>query len=80
MRTIKFKAKRVDNGEWTVGDLSQDINEVFIFPLNECGNIKVDLTTVCQFTGLIDKNGVGIWEGDKITHNNSRFFQYPYSI
>lgn len=79
MREILFKAKRIDNGEWIEGnliDLDSDSGYCYIaapyrkastLPINFLitGRMElVDSKTICQFTGLCDKNGNRIWEND----------------
>lgn len=67
MREIKFRGKRVDNGKWIEGDLLRMNGHTFIFPdpaLKGIDKYAVDPSTVGQLTGLKDKNGEEIFEGD----------------
>lgn len=70
-----FKAKRVDNGEWVQGALVYDNRDKMYRIVVEIhcstgtcittyNTPRVDSSTICQCTGMTDKNGNLIWEND----------------
>ena len=82
MREILFKSKRDGSGEWVEGCYAEykgktfigidisigiDVFEVFCTPIIRW--IEVDPETLCQFTGLCDKNGKKFWENDIIKYH-----------
>lgn len=76
MRTIKFRGKRLDNGEWVYGYYAVILNKLRVdsketIIITPEGYYEVLPDSVGQWTGLVDRNGKEIFEGDIISRENT---------
>lgn len=65
MREIKFRAYLGD-GVWCLAELKGEKFDTRIFPLKEGAVLNLKIDGWQQYTGLKDKNGKGIYEGDVV--------------
>lgn len=78
-REILFRGKRVDNGEWLFGDLRHIFHGEYRTHIvdnsnglnNDVCGLEVASSTVGRFTGLTDRNGVKIFEGDIVRYGDT---------
>lgn len=79
MKEILFKAKRTDNGEWVEGYYCRygfvGKEKHYIIPsyASDLYAFEIDINTLCQYTGLTDKNGNKIWENDIVRYDGDGY-------
>ena len=84
IKDIKFKAKRLDNGEWIIGSFvvmkipALSKTTIGIVAAGGATLHEIDTATVCQFTGLKDCEGNEVWEHDLLTKDGSVIYEVGY--
>lgn len=74
-REILFKAKRLDNGDWVdgfyccIGPAGQEKHYIIPTYASAFYGVEVDPSTVCEYTGLTDKNGKKVFVGDIVKYS-----------
>lgn len=87
LEDIKFKAKRLDNGEWVYGSLIRSTagikERAYIVDsfssMSDYSIVGVDPSSVCQFTGLKDEDENDIFEGDLLAEKRFPMYEVGYA-
>ena len=69
-----YRGKRIDNGEWVVGHFYEFMGKSYIFEppfTSKALTYEVEPSTICQCTGLKDKNDKQIFENDIVSYWDS---------
>lgn len=86
MREIKFKGKRVDNGEWVygyycyIGYTGQEKHYIIPSYASVFYGFEVDPMTICQYISRKDKNGPRLFSGDVIRWRQTESDEWEKSV
>lgn len=84
MREILFRGKKTTSGEWVVGNYARNVVDAKFDTIEDCENFPyliygIDRKTVGQYTGLTDKNGKRIFEGDLVEVDNDGIYEIRFN-
>lgn len=84
MRTIKFRGKRIDGGGWITGYYVKELNpyikdtEEIDAIITKAGDYEVIPESVGQWTGLVDRHGKEIFEGDVLRYSDGEILAVEF--
>lgn len=75
-RKILFRGKDLETGKWLYGSFIKTPNHAHISTSGEAFPAKVEPKTISQYTGLTDKNGTKIFEGDVLHFGDKNYLVF----